>query len=455
VHGTWRLARIAVLVATGAAALAGCGGGGHVTREARPGGSINVAIVDNPNMEDLAKLTPSLFTSKSHITVKYTILDEGTLRELVSSDMAARSRQFDVVMIGPYEAPQYGKDGDIIDLTPMASSDSAYELDDIIPSIRQALSYHGKLFASPFYGESSFLMYRKDVLKAAGIQMPSHPTWEQVAAIARRVNRPGMAGICLRGKPGWGELGATFTTVLNTFGGTWWSAKANGSVDKAMVDQPAFRKALQFYVNLVKDAGEPNAASDSYNECLAQYLSGKVAMWYDATVAAGLLEASDSPVKGKNGYASAPVELTKASGWLWSWAFAIPTTSTKRDLAWRYIAWATGPQYNEEAGPKITGGWAAIPPGTRRSTYEIPQYREVARVFANPTLEAIESAPVDNPGTTKRPGTPGVQFVGIPQFQTVGNECTELFSAVISGTLPIGAALRNCQNIAAGSVGGG
>jgi sorbitol/mannitol transport system substrate-binding protein len=455
VHGRWRLSWIAVLVVVGGAALGGCGGREHVARESTPGGSINVAIVDNPNMEDLARLTPSLFTSQSHITVNYTILDEGTLRELVASDIAARSDQFDVVMIGPYEAPQYGEDRDITDLTSMASSDRAYELDDIIPSIREALSYRGQLFAAPFYGESSFLMYRKDVLRAAGIKMPSHPTWEQVAGIARRINRPGMAGICLRGKPGWGELGATFTTVLNTFGGTWWSAKPNGSVDAAMVDQPAFRKALQFYVGLVRDAGESNAASDSYNECLAQYLNGKVAMWYDATVAAGLLEANDSPVKGRNGYAPAPVELTKASGWLWSWAFAIPTTTTKRDLAWRYIAWATGPQYNEEAGPKIQGGWAAIPPGTRRSTYEIPQYRAVARVFAKPTLEAIESAPVDNPGTSKRPGNPGVQYVGIPQFQTVGNECTELFSAVISGRLTIGPALQNCQSVAAGSVGGG
>jgi sorbitol/mannitol transport system substrate-binding protein len=367
--------------------------------------------------------------------------------------LPAGRRQFDVVMIGPYEAPQFGKDGYILDLTPMAGSDRAYTLNDIIPSIRNALSYDGKLFASPFYGESSFLMYRKDVLRAAGIKMPAHLTWERVAAIARQINRPGMAGICLRGKPGWGELGASFTTVLNTLGGTWWSAKPNGSVDKAMVDQPAFRKALEFYVDLVRDAGERDAARASYNECLAQYLNGKVAMWYDATVAAGLLEANDSPVKGKNAYAPAPVERTGASGWLWSWALAIPTTSSKRELAWRYIAWATGPQYIKEAGPRLAGGWAAIPPGTRRSTYETPEYQQAARAFAKPTLEAIESAPVDNPGTSKRPGTPGIQYVGIPQFQDVGIQCTEQFAAVIRGRSTIDSALANCQNIASTAVG--
>jgi len=448
------LAWIALLVAIGGVVLAGCGDAKHSARTSQRGRTINVAIVRTPNLQDLARLTPSLFTSKSHIRVNYTILDEGTLRELVTSDLTGRSRQFDVVMIGPYEAPQYAKDGYIRDLTSMASSDTGYELGDIIPSIRTALSYNGRLYASPFYGESSFLMYRKDVLRNAGITMPAQPTWEQVAAIARKINGPNMAGICLRGKPGWGELGASFTTVLNTLGGTWWSAHPDGTPDKAMVDQPAFRRALQFYVDLVKDAGERDAASTSFNECLAQYLNGKVAMWYDATVGAGQIEASNSPLRGKNGYAPAPVERTKAAGWLWSWALAVPKTSNKVDSAWRYIAWATGPQYIEEAGPRIAGGWAAIPPGTRRSTYQIPEYRDAARAFAGPTLEAIESAPIDDPGTTKRPGNPGIQYVGIPQFQDVGNQCTDQFAAVIRGRSTIDAALSNCENVASAAVGG-
>jgi sorbitol/mannitol transport system substrate-binding protein len=285
-------------------------------------------------------------------------------------------------------------------------------------------------------------------MKQHGITVPSHPTWQQVADIARKVNSSKMAGICLRGKPGWGDLGASFTTVLNTFGGTWWSAKQDGSVDKAMVDQPPFRQALQFYTNLVHDAGEQDAANASFNECLTQYKDGKVAMWYDATVAAGLLEASDSPVKGKNGYAAAPVDKTKASGWLWTWALAIPKSSSKQDLGWKYIAFATGPQYLKQAGSRVPGGWAALPPGTRKSTYQIPQYKKAAEAFAKPTLDAIAAAPIDNPGTTKRPGLPGVQYVGIPQFQDVGNQCTQQFSALIAGRASIDSALKNCQDIA-------
>jgi sorbitol/mannitol transport system substrate-binding protein len=450
-RGSVRVGLVAALLAVAGLVPAACGGdddddgsGGGESK----GGSINVAIVDNPQMKDISKLTPSLFTSKSNIKVNYTILDEGTLREVTTRDVAAGGRQFDVVMIGPYEAPQFGKDGNLTDLTKLASEDSSYNLDDVIAPVRNALSADGKLYAAPFYGESSFLMYRKDVLKDEGVTMPAKPTWTEVAEIARKIDKPDMAGICLRGKPGWGDLGASFTTVLNTMGGTWWSAKPDGSVDKAMVDQPEFKQALEFYVDLVKDAGEKDAAGSSFNECLSQYKDGKVAMWYDATVAAGLLEADDSDVKGKNGYAPAPVDKTESSGWLWTWALAIPTTSEKADLGWRYISFATGPEYLKQAGTRVPGGWAAIPPGTRKSTYEIPEYKKAAAAFAEPTLDSISSAPISNPGTTKRPGNPGVQYVGIPEFQDVGNRCTQQFSSVIAGRGSIDEALKNCQDIA-------
>jgi sorbitol/mannitol transport system substrate-binding protein len=416
------------------------------------GKTISVAIVANPQMQDIASLTPSLFTKQTGINVKYTILDEGKLRAITTRDVGSGGKAFDVVMIGMYETPQFGAAGLLQDLTPQAKADKSYNYNDLIPAVRGGLSANGKLYASPFYAESSFLMYRKDVMAKNHVTVPARPTWAQVAAIARKVNTPSMAGICLRGKPGWGDLGASFTTVLNTFGGTWWSSTPDGKPAQAQIDQPQFKTALDFYSKLVQGAGEKDAANSSFNECLAQYQAGKVAMWYDATVAAGLLEAKDSPVKGKNGYALAPVVKTKASGWLWSWALAIPKSSPDPTDAWKYIAWATGPGYIKEAGTKTKGGWAAIPPGTRLSTYRIPQYKQAAAAFAPKTLAAMEAAPIDNPGTTKRPGLPGVQYVGIPQFQDVGNRCTQLFSSVIAGSMKDTDAIGQCQRIASDAI---
>ena len=416
------------------------------------GKTISVAIVANPQMQDIASLTPSLFTAKTGIKVKYTILDEGKLRQVTTRDVGSGGKSFDAVMIGMYETPQFGAAGLIENLTPMAKADKSYNYNDLIPAVRNGLSAKGNLYASPFYAESSFVMYRKDILAKAGVTMPLHPTWDQIATIAKKVNTADMAGICLRGKPGWGDLGASFTTVLNTFGGTWWSAKSDGTPDKAQINQPAFKTALDFYANLVQAAGEKDAANSSFNECLAQYQAGKVAMWYDATVAAGLLEAANSPVKGKNGFAFAPTEKTKSSGWLWSWALAIPKSSPDPTDAWKYISWATSAQYIKAAGTHTKGGWASIPPGTRLSTYRIPQYRQAAKAFADTTLAAMQAAPINNPGTTKRPGLPGVQYVGIPQFQDVGNRCTQLFSSVIAGSLKDTDALSQCQDIASKAI---
>ena len=423
------------------------------TASARPAAkTISVAIVANPQMQDIASLTPSLFTAKSGIKVKYTILDEGKLREVTTRDVGSGGKAFDAVMIGPYEAPQFGTAGLLHDLTPMAKADKTYNYGDLIPAVRNALSAKGHLYASPFYGESSFLMYRKDILAKAGVSMPLHPTWDQVATIARKINAPSMAGICLRGKPGWGDLGASFTTVLNTFGGTWWSSTPSGQPAAAQVDQPQFKTALDFYAKLAQDAGEKDAANSSFNECLAAYQAGKVSMWYDATVAAGLLEAANSPVKGKNGYAFAPVEKTKASGWLWTWALAIPKSSPDPTDAWKFISWATSAQYIKAAGTHTKGGWPSIPPGTRVSTYAIPQYKAAAKAFASITLAAMKAAPITNPGTTKRPGLPGVQYVGIPQFQDVGNRCTQLFSSVLVDSMKDSDALSQCQEIASQAI---
>jgi len=437
---------LAIAITVIAASFAGAASGRSTAK------TISVAVVANGQMQDIARLTPSLFTKKSGIKVKYTILDEGKLRQVTTRDVGSGGKAFDAVMIGPYEAPQFGTAGLLKDLAPLAKSDKAYKYNDLIPAVRNALSAKGHMYASPFYGESSFLMYRKDILAKNGVKMPLHPTWQQVAAAARKIKTSSMAGICLRGKPGWGDLGAAFTTVLNTFGGTWWSAKPNGQPDKAQVDQPAFKQALDFYATLVQDAGEKDAANSSYNECLTQYQAGKVAMWYDATVAAGFLEAKDSPVKGKNGFAFAPHFKTKSTGWLWTWALAIPKSSPDPSDAWKYIAWATGPQYLKAAGSRVKGGWSSIPPGTRFSTYRIPQYKKAAKAFAATTLAAMKAAPITNPGTSKRPGLPGVQYVGIPQFQDVGNRCTQLFSAVIAGSMKDTAAISQCQQIASQAI---
>jgi sorbitol/mannitol transport system substrate-binding protein len=421
-------------------AVASCSSSSSGGQQATGEQDITVAVVNNPQMVDIQKLTPDGF-AKDHpnIHVKYVTLDENTLRDQVTKDVAAGGGQFDVVMIGPYEVPTWAQNKWIVDLSSDAANDSAYDEKDLITPIKDSLSVDGKLYAVPFYGESSFLMYRKDLLQKAGLTMPASPTWDQVADIAKKLNDPasGMAGICLRGKTGWGENLAPLDTVVNTFGGQWYDTSWHAH----LTDQP-FKDAVNFYVNLIKAAGEPGAGNFSFNECANAMQQNKAAMWYDATVGASVIDAPSSPIYGKLGFAPAPVEKTQNSGWLWTWALSIEASSKHKAAAWTYMSWATSKQYIAYAGSKL--GWASVPPGSRYSTYDSADYQKAAGDFAKPTLDEINSVNVKQPGVNPQPYV-GVQYVGIPEFEDLGTKVSQEITAVIAGQETVDQALEKAQ----------
>jgi sorbitol/mannitol transport system substrate-binding protein len=407
------------------------------------GDAINVLMVNNPQMVELQKLTRAHFTEETGIKVNFTVLPENDVRDKISQDFANQAGQYDVATLSNYEIPIYARNGWLHEMNGYVAKDPAYDEQDVLKPMRQSLTADdGKLYGQPFYGESSFLMYRKDVFDEKGLTMPAHPTWQQVADLAARADgaEPGMKGICLRGLPGWGEVMAPLTTVVNTFGGTWFDKDW-----KARLDSPAFEKATKFYVDLVREHGESGAAQSGFAECLNNMTQGKVAMWYDATSAAGSLEAANSPVKGKVGYAPAPVEKTRSSGWLYTWAWGIQKASRNPDNAWKFVSWASGKGYEELVGDTV--GWSNVPAGKRASTYAHPDYRKEAGAFQEMTKEAIEKARPDDPGVQPRPA-PGIQFVGIPEFTDLGTKVSQEISAAIAGRQSVEEALRKSQALA-------
>ena len=421
--------------------LSGCwtGAGGSGSG----GDSLNVLMVNNPQMVQLEKLTARYFTRKTGIKVNFTVLPENDVRDKISQDFANQAGQYDVATLSNYEIPIYARNGWLHEMNSYVAKDPGFDEQDVLKPMRQSLTGDdGKTYGQPFYGESSFLMYRKDVLADRDLTMPAHPTWQQVADIAAKVDgaRPGMRGICLRGLPGWGELAAPLTTVVNTFGGTWFDKNW-----KARLTDKSFKDAVRFYVDLVRRHGQSGAAQSGFAECLNTMTQGKTAMWYDATSAAGSLEAAKSPVKGKIGYAAAPTVRTESSGWLYTWAWGMQKASRNPDKAWKFISWASGKEYERLVGREF--GWADVPAGKRASTYAIPQYRKEAAAFEKVTREAIESARPRDPGVQPRPA-PGIQFVGIPEFTDLGTKVSQELSAAIAGRQSVDEALEKAQQLA-------
>jgi sorbitol/mannitol transport system substrate-binding protein len=395
-----------------------------------------VATVNNRQMIEMQKHTSVFEQANPDIKVKWVTLEEGVLRQRVTTDIATKGGQFDVMTIGMYETPIWGKKGWLKEIKP----DANYDIDDILPPIRAGLSVDNKLFAAPFYGESSFTMYRADLAEKVGMKMPEQPTWEQIREFASKVNDPanGFYGMCLRGKPGWGDNMALLSTMVNTFGGQWFDMKW-----KPQLETKPWKDAITFYVDLMTKYGPPGAAANSFNENLALLAEGKCGVWVDATSAGGSIsDPKFSKVADKIAFAKAPIAVTpKGAGWLWSWALAIPGGTAKEAAAQKFINWATSKEYIKLVAKE--SGWIVVPTGNRASTYDYPEYKAVSK-FGEMERKAILAANPNDQTLPKSPYT-GVQFAAIPEFQAIGVTVGQQMSAALTGKSTIDAALKAGQ----------
>jgi sorbitol/mannitol transport system substrate-binding protein len=403
--------------------------------------TLTIATVNNGDMIRMQGLTADFTEKNPDIQLEWVTLEENVLRERVTTDIATKGGQYDVLTIGNYEVPIWAKQGWLLPLEKLGDN---YDVDDLLPAIRGGLSVEGKLYAAPFYGESAMIMYRKDLFEKAGLEMPDNPTWEFIGDAARKITdrSADINGMCLRGKAGWGENMAFITALTNSFGGRWFDENW-----KPQFDQPEWKNALQFYVDLMKDAGPAGASSNGFNENLTLFQQGKCGMWIDATVAASFVSnPKDSTVADKVGYAIFPTqgELKNHGNWLWSWNLAIPASSQKSEAAEKFISWATSKDYTALVASKE--GWSNVPPGTRTSLYKNEEYKKAAP-FAEPTLAAMDAADITKPTVKPVPYTGG-QFVAIPEFQALGTTVGQLFSAVVAGQSSVDDALAGAQSTA-------
>jgi len=399
--------------------------------------TLTIATVNNGDMIRMQKMTDDFTKANPDIKLNWVTLEENVLRQKVTTDVATKAGQFDIATIGTYEVPIWAKQGLILPLDKLGAD---YDVDDLLPPIRSGLSADGKLYGAPFYGESSFVMYRKDLMEKAGLKMPDAPTWDFIKQAADKMSDKAgeVYGICLRGKAGWGENMAFLTATSNSFGARWFDEKW-----EPQFNSPEWKETLTFYVNLLKADGPPGASSNGFNENLALFSDGKCGMWIDATVAAGFVtDPKQSKVPDKVGFALAPNDgLGKNANWLWAWSLAVPAGSNKIDAAEKFVSWATSKHYTDLVAEKE--GWARVPPGTRTSLYKNADYTKAAS-WAELTIESIDSADPLHPTVKPVPYT-GVQFVAIPEFQGIATDVGQDFSAALAGSTTVDQALAKAQ----------
>ncbi len=402
--------------------------------------TITIATVNNGDMIRMQGLTEDFTAKNPDIKLEWVTLEENVLRQRVTQDIAAKGGQFDVMTIGTYEVPIWGAQDWLVSLNDLPAE---WDKDDILPAIRGGLTVDGELYAAPFYGESSMVMYRKDLMADAGMEMPEAPTWDEIAKAAEAMTdkEKGIYGICLRGKAGWGENMAFLSAMANSYGARWFDEDW-----KPQFDTEEWAATLNTYMDLMNNYGPPGASTNGFNENLSLFQQGKCGMWIDATVAASFVtNPTDSTVAEHVGFALAPDNgLGKRGNWLWAWSLAIPAGSDATDEAKKFVAWATSKEYTALVAENE--GWANVPPGTRTSLYENEEYKKVP--FAEMTLNSINSADPTNPTVDPVPYT-GVQFVAIPEFAGIATQVGQEFSAALAGQQSVEDALAKAQSLTA------
>ena len=409
--------------------------------------TINIALANNPISQALEKIAKDKYKADG-VTVNIAVLPENDLRQKLTTEASTGGTTYDMFYIGPYEAFNWAKNGWLENLEPYFEKMpkdklDAYDRNDLIKGMVGSVSLDGKAYALPFYGEASFIMYNKELFSKKGVTMPDEPTWDEIYGLAKKINDPanGIVGMTMRGAPGWGMSGAPFVTMINAFGGRFYDMDW-----KATVDTPEQRGAWEMYKKILRETGQKDILSYTYNECIALMSSGKCGIYYDATSIAPPLEAADSAVKGKVGYVMPPHEKMKSNtSWLWNWSMGINPKSedAKKAATFDFMTWATSKDYIKMTTELDPTG-AVTPPASRSSTYQLEAYKSTP--YAAMTLKTLESTDFTKPTLEPVPYV-GLQYVAMPEFADWGTKMTENLAAYVTDKMTLDQAIKATNDL--------
>ncbi len=398
--------------------------------------TITIASVINPDMQLMRELSSNYTKKNPKVKFNWYFMEENVLRRRILSSLLTGEKLFDTIFVGSIDTIDYAKRGW---LSPFEEFPATYEKDDLIKPVIDRLKYQNKIYSLPFYGESTMTYYRKDLFEKASLKMPEKPTYAELLTFAKKLHNPdkNIYGICLRGKPGWGENLATLSHIVHTSGGAFFDEKWQPAINT-----PEWKQSVELYKELMA-YGPKTSMSNGYMENFNLMKSGSCAQWMDATVAiAWLMDKKTSKVADTIAYTDSPyVKYTGGSRLFWAWAFAIPKSAPNQALAQDFVMWATSKDYINLVGQSRQ--WLTVPPGTRYSTYQNAAYKKAAPFsdFVLNQIEHLEPLPTN----MKRPYE-DFRYVIIPEFTAVGNIIADKLYRMQKEELTIDKGLTEAQN---------
>ena len=361
------IVKYAAVAAVMSLGLTACSGGGGGSDQAKQSGTVRVTLANHVWTDGIKAAIPE-FEKSSGLKVELTQLGEDQLSDQYNVKLNAGSDEIDVMMYRPLqEGKAFAKNGYLADLTKNVSSDSNWDWKDYQEGPVKATTVDGKVVGVPIITEREVLYYRKDLLQAAGLQVPKTMDELEAAAKAIKASSPNTAGFVAR--TGKSAAVTQFSSFLYSFGGDFVDSSG-----KASVNTDAAKKAYSFYGGLIKNYGPANVSTDmSWPEAMAIFTQGGAAFYTEAdSLYKNATDPAKSKIADKVGFAPLPAGPAGSKPYnIPSWALGVNQNSSNQENAWKFIQWATSKERTLEAqkagvpGPR-TSVWAN-PDGT--STY--------------------------------------------------------------------------------------
>ncbi|RJE91253.1 sugar ABC transporter substrate-binding protein [Paenibacillus sp. 1011MAR3C5] len=335
---------------------------GETIKSQYGGDTLNLAFASHPSTDSFQKLT-SDFEKLTGIKVKWEVMEETYLKNKQLLDYTGKTGSYDVLMVDGFWMSEYGAKKVVEPLDAYLSDENKtpawFDYEDIVPAYRNGISkYDGSVYGIPTAGETRFIAYRKDLFEKYGKQPPA--TMDEFLELAQFFNgkEDGLYGVSMRAQRGV-HAASGLMTVMYNFGGGFLNQQSG---DVTMTD-PKTVEALQFYVDLLKNAPK-DVVSYTHEEALSAFMTGRTAMWLDATaLAKRILDPASSQVYDKVGFAPTPEGPEGKASALAGWNMSISSQSKNKDAAWAFIVYMNS---KENAKAYVDGGGVPV----RTSIYE-------------------------------------------------------------------------------------
>ena len=296
---------------------------------------VNVVLFGMPYTRGLQAIADD-FEAETGIKANIDVVGQDVFENRITLSFTGATGDIDVVHTPVIQVQRWVAAGWLKPIT--EAVDAMPGKDDILAGPLDAYLINGERWALPFMAGTGLMTYRKDLLDAAGLNVPE--TWEDMLEVAAAIHSDETAAIALRAVPGQGFNMFIFPMVMRAYGGKFFEDYVNGDLTPA-INSPENLEALNIYIKLLNEYAPQGAGNFNFSEVNAAAQNGQIVFAVEGTgVVSQIVDPERSRYARETGLALPPGGPAGRSPAIAVHGLGIPASAENTDAAIKFIEWA-------------------------------------------------------------------------------------------------------------------